>query len=52
VSVMIRERSIITPWCVPDVLCVCVFADRGDRGVVVAIVFDRDDRGFEVVDRV
>jgi hypothetical protein len=31
---------------------VCVFADRGDRGVVVTIVFDRGDRGFEVADRV
>jgi hypothetical protein len=36
VSVMIRGRSIITSWCVSGVLCVCVFADQGDRGIVVA----------------
>jgi hypothetical protein len=36
VSVMIRVRSIIASWCVSDVLFVCVFADRGDRRIVVA----------------
>jgi hypothetical protein len=62
VSVMIRGRSIIMPWCIPSVLCVCfrrsgscscrscLIGTIGD--LKLSIVFDRDDRGFEVADHV